>query len=143
MLSSFSISLLYVILENGCYIFLILLELVKILLLTIKMLRPVFLRLLMQIKYSAGWVKVSCDMPAYNTTLPFLSILLEQNQQVASAVGTFGRVLECWDREARNYVAIKVVRSIHKYREAAKIEVNVLQCLAKNDRGNSQYVITI
>ena len=97
----------------------------------------------MQIKYSAGWVKVSCDMPAYNTTLPFLSILLEQNQQVASAVGTFGRVLECWDREARNYVAIKVVRSIHKYREAAKIEVNVLQCLAKNDRGNSQYVITI
>ncbi|XP_027081209.2 serine/threonine-protein kinase AFC3-like isoform X1 [Coffea arabica] len=54
--------------------------------------------------------------------------------------GTFGRVLECWDREARNYVAIKVVRSIHKYREAAKIEVNVLQCLAKNDRGNSHCV---
>ncbi|GFH23552.1 protein kinase domain-containing protein, partial [Haematococcus lacustris] len=37
--------------------------------------------------------------------------------------GTFGRVLECWDRKHRDYVAIKVVRNIDKYRHAAMIEV--------------------
>ncbi|KAF5461571.1 hypothetical protein F2P56_017657 [Juglans regia] len=54
--------------------------------------------------------------------------------------GTFGRVLECWDRQTREYVAIKVVRSIRKYRDAAMIEVDVLQHLAKNDKGNSHCV---
>ncbi|XP_062100030.1 serine/threonine-protein kinase AFC3 isoform X1 [Humulus lupulus] len=54
--------------------------------------------------------------------------------------GTFGRVLECWDRQAREYVAIKVVRSIRKYRDAAMIEVDILQHLAKQEKGNSRCV---
>ncbi|KAK8465534.1 hypothetical protein PHAVU_009G104800 [Phaseolus vulgaris] len=54
--------------------------------------------------------------------------------------GTFGRVLECWDRQTREYVAVKVVRSIRKYRDAAMLEVDVLQHLAKNDKGNSRCV---
>ncbi|KAH1244942.1 Serine/threonine-protein kinase AFC3 [Glycine max] len=54
--------------------------------------------------------------------------------------GTFGRVLECWDRQTREYVAIKVVRSIRKYRDAAMLEIDVLQQLAKNDRGSSRCV---
>ena len=37
--------------------------------------------------------------------------------------GTFGRVLECWDRKKKDYCAIKVVRAIRKYRDAAMIEV--------------------
>lgn len=38
-------------------------------------------------------------------------------------------------------MAIKVVRSIRKYRDAAMIEIDVLQHLAKNDKGcSSQYV---
>lgn len=61
-------------------------------------------------------------------------------QHIGSAVGTFGRVLECWDRQTREYVAIKVVRSIKKYREAAMIEVEVLERLAREDIiGNSRY----
>lgn len=52
--------------------------------------------------------------------------------------GTFGQVLECWDREMRVLVAIKVVRSIKKYREAAKVEVDVLQLLGKYDRIGSR-----
>ncbi|KAJ7966004.1 Protein kinase [Quillaja saponaria] len=51
--------------------------------------------------------------------------------------GTFGRVLECWDRKKQEYVAIKVVRSIRKYRDAAMVEVDVLQLLAKHDKGTS------
>ncbi|KAG6772722.1 hypothetical protein D5086_013827 [Populus alba] len=54
--------------------------------------------------------------------------------------GTFGRVLECWDRQTREYVAIKVVRSIHKYRDAAMIEVDILQRVAKNEKASSRCV---
>nr|ACG35326.1 serine/threonine-protein kinase AFC3 [Zea mays] len=51
--------------------------------------------------------------------------------------GTFGRVLECWDRETHEYVAIKVVRSIRKYRDAAMIEIDVLNRLAENEKYRS------
>ncbi|KAM7250673.1 hypothetical protein ACFE04_022556 [Oxalis oulophora] len=48
--------------------------------------------------------------------------------------GTFGQVLECLDKETKEIVAIKVVRSIKKYREAAMLEIDVLQLLARYDR---------
>lgn len=35
-------------------------------------------------------------------------------------------------------VAIKIVRGIKKYREAAMIEVDVLQQLGKNDKGGNR-----
>lgn len=54
--------------------------------------------------------------------------------------GTFGQVLECLDNQKNEFVAIKVVRSIHKYREAAMIEIDVLQKLAKHDIGSSRCV---
>ncbi|XP_075495186.1 serine/threonine-protein kinase AFC3-like isoform X2 [Primulina tabacum] len=54
--------------------------------------------------------------------------------------GTFGRVLECWDREIREYVAIKVVKSTAKYRDAARVEIDVLQRLTENDKGDSHCV---
>ncbi|TQD82186.1 hypothetical protein C1H46_032274 [Malus baccata] len=58
----------------------------------------------------------------------------------SAARRTFGQVLECWDRETKEMVAIKVVRSIKKYREAAMIEVDVLQLLGKYDRNGSRCV---
>ncbi|GLJ32595.1 hypothetical protein SUGI_0655800 [Cryptomeria japonica] len=54
--------------------------------------------------------------------------------------GTFGQVLECWDREGREYVAIKIVRGIEKYREAAKVEISVLREVAKYDRNGTRCV---
>ncbi|KAL4584871.1 hypothetical protein LXL04_009481 [Taraxacum kok-saghyz] len=47
--------------------------------------------------------------------------------------GTFGQVLECWDKERKEMVAIKIVRGIKKYREAAMIEIDVLQQLVMHD----------
>ena len=47
--------------------------------------------------------------------------------------GTLGQVLECWDREKKEMVAIKIVRGVKKYREAAMIEIEVLQQLGKHD----------
>jgi dual-specificity kinase len=52
-------------------------------------------------------------------------------------VGTFERVLECWDRETREYVAIKVVRGIRKYCDAAMVEIDVLNRLAENEKYRS------
>jgi hypothetical protein len=40
--------------------------------------------------------------------------------------GTFGRVLECWDRKYKDYCAVKIVRNVDKYRHAAMIEVRGL-----------------
>ena len=68
----------------------------------------------------------------FNSTCPI--------QQLAGIVGTFGQVLECWDRQTREYVAIKVIRSIRKYRDSAMIEIDDLQHLAKNDKGCSGYI---
>eukprot|EP00250_Pteridium_aquilinum_P021725 c25203_g1_i6 orf=632-1207(+) len=52
--------------------------------------------------------------------------------------GTFGRVLECWDDDAQEAVAVKVVRSTESDREAAMIEVDVLRMLAEKDRMGSR-----
>ncbi|KAH7297336.1 hypothetical protein KP509_26G065900 [Ceratopteris richardii] len=57
--------------------------------------------------------------------------------------GTFGRVLECWDRDSREIVAIKVIRSAEKYREAAMIEVDILRILSKHDRDGSRGCVQI
>ncbi|KAJ0028750.1 hypothetical protein Pint_35495 [Pistacia integerrima] len=54
--------------------------------------------------------------------------------------GTFGQVLECFDNEKKEVVAIKIVRSINKYREAAMIEIDVLQRLARHDVGGTRCV---
>lgn len=89
-----------------------------------------------QIRYLERWVKVSGHVRLCLLICIFFVLVLYQ--QVASAVGTFGRVLECWDREIREHVAIKVVKSTTKYRDAARIEIDVLQRLAENDKGDSQ-----
>ncbi|XP_028097734.1 serine/threonine-protein kinase AFC1-like [Camellia sinensis] len=54
--------------------------------------------------------------------------------------GTFGKVLECLDYERKEIVAIKIVRSINKYREAAMIEIGVLQELSRHDVGSTRCV---
>ncbi|KAL9266274.1 Serine/threonine-protein kinase AFC2-like protein [Drosera capensis] len=59
---------------------------------------------------------------------------LTPRYKILKKIGTFGQVLECWDREMREIVAIKVVRSIKKYREAAVIEIDVLEQLRRHTR---------
>ncbi|KAJ2455767.1 serine threonine protein kinase CMGC group [Coemansia sp. RSA 2336] len=50
--------------------------------------------------------------------------------------GTFGKVMECEDNSTGRLVAIKVIRAVPKYRDAAKIEIRVLQTLQRSDPGN-------
>ncbi|GAB4820827.1 hypothetical protein N2152v2_007873 [Parachlorella kessleri] len=52
--------------------------------------------------------------------------------------GTFGRVVECWDRIRRDYVAVKIIRNIQKYRDAAMVELEVLKTLEAADPSQAQ-----
>lgn len=54
--------------------------------------------------------------------------------------GTFGRVLECLDHQTKEHVAVKVVRSNSRYRDAAMIEIDVLRHLADHDTIGSHCV---
>jgi serine/threonine protein kinase len=47
--------------------------------------------------------------------------------------GTFGKVTQCWDRQEKKYVAIKIIKSIQKYREAAKVEIEILKDIDRRD----------
>ncbi|KAG0050319.1 dual specificity protein kinase kns1 [Gryganskiella cystojenkinii] len=51
--------------------------------------------------------------------------------------GTFGKVVECYDRETGRHCAIKVIRAVQKYRDASKIEARVLSTLKKSDPKNT------
>lgn len=55
--------------------------------------------------------------------------------------GTFGKVVECFDKVNREHVAIKIIRNIPKYRDAAKIELRILSTLKKFDNENINHCI--
>lgn len=69
--------------------------------------------------------------------IPRFKILSEMGE------GTFGRVVECWDRELRKRVAVKIVRAIEKYRDAAMLEIEVLDTLKKHDPERAQPLIQL
>jgi len=52
--------------------------------------------------------------------------------------GTFGKVVECYDRQKKQYVAIKIIRAIQKYRDASQIEIRVLKTLREEDPNNDK-----
>jgi dual-specificity kinase len=50
--------------------------------------------------------------------------------------GTFGKVVQARDRKRNKSVAIKIIRSVQKYRDASRIELRVLSTLKANDHEN-------
>ncbi|KAI9220954.1 kinase-like domain-containing protein, partial [Blastocladiella britannica] len=57
--------------------------------------------------------------------------------------GTFGKVADCTDLRTNNRVAVKIVRAIQKYREAAAGEIAVLRTLRKHDPDNKHQCIQL
>ena len=47
--------------------------------------------------------------------------------------GTFGKVVEIEDLQKDKILAIKIIKNVKKYRDAARLEINVLTKLAKYD----------
>ncbi|CAH0486076.1 unnamed protein product [Peronospora farinosa] len=58
-----------------------------------------------------------------------------------AGLGTFGRVLECLDKQRNIVVAIKVVRKVDKYTESAKIEAAILQDVNDKDKNNESLCV--
>jgi CDC-like kinase len=64
--------------------------------------------------------------------------VLNDRYEILSTLGegTFGKVARVRDLETNGHVALKIIKNIHKYREAAKLEINVLKKLnAKDPQG--------
>jgi len=61
--------------------------------------------------------------------------LLQARYEVKSDLGegTFGKVVKVQDRVGHRSVALKIIKNVTKYREAAKLEINVLSKLSKYD----------
>jgi dual-specificity kinase len=73
-------------------------------------------------------------VPSFLTSL----LLLIRSDQIVRLLGqgTFGKVVEAYDRHKGTRCAIKIIRSVQKYRDASRIELRVLSTLAQNDRHN-------
>ncbi|KAJ6446690.1 GTP-binding protein SAR1 [Purpureocillium lavendulum] len=50
--------------------------------------------------------------------------------------GTFGKVVQARERKRNKSVAVKIIRSVQKYRDASRIELRVLATLKANDEDN-------
>jgi dual-specificity kinase len=89
------------------------------------------------------------------TTLSFLTPILQRDVSIAAqhalnyanfsadqvtrllGQGTFGKVVQARDRKrGGSLVAIKIIRSVQKYRDASRIELRVLSTLKANDPEN-------
>lgn len=55
--------------------------------------------------------------------------------------GTFGKVVRAWDREQQCFKAVKIIRAVQKYREAAYVEIRVLKKLKEKDPRNEKRCI--
>lgn len=80
-----------------------------------------------------------CEItPNRITVTAFLCLILTVVDQVCRLLGqgTFGKVVEAYDRRLRTRCAIKIIRSVQKYRDASRIELRVLSTLSHNDRDN-------
>ncbi|XP_077517251.1 CDC like kinase darkener of apricot isoform X2 [Amblyomma americanum] len=52
--------------------------------------------------------------------------------------GTFGKVVKVIDMHTDQTMALKIIKNVEKYREAARLEINVLEKLAKWDPSGKQ-----
>lgn len=61
--------------------------------------------------------------------------ILQARYKIISTLGegTFGKVVKCEDLHKNQSIALKIIKNVEKYREAAKLEINVLDTLNRQD----------
>jgi dual-specificity kinase len=74
---------------------------------------------------------VSTDFSWFDNYTDFLDSVIRLLGQ-----GTFGKVVEAYDKHRKSRCAVKIIRSIQKYRDASRIELRVLSTLSSNDKTN-------
>ncbi|XP_057684700.1 dual specificity protein kinase CLK2 isoform X1 [Corythoichthys intestinalis] len=65
--------------------------------------------------------------------------VLQERYEIVSTLGegTFGRVMQCIDhRRGAASVALKIIKNVEKYKEAARLEINVLEKINEKDPDN-------
>uniref|UniRef100_A0A7N8XFQ6 dual-specificity kinase n=1 Tax=Mastacembelus armatus TaxID=205130 RepID=A0A7N8XFQ6_9TELE len=56
--------------------------------------------------------------------------------------GTFGKVVQCVDHSRRQRrIALKIIKNLDKYREAAKLEISVLEKISEKDPHNKHHCV--
>ncbi|KAM4861747.1 dual specificity protein kinase CLK2 isoform 2-T2 [Thomomys bottae] len=69
---------------------------------------------------------------------------LQERYEIISTLGegTFGRVVQCVDhRRGGARVALKIIKNVEKYKEAARLEINVLEKINEKDPDNKNLCV--
>eukprot|EP00076_Gallus_gallus_P033627 XP_024999165.1 dual specificity protein kinase CLK2 isoform X2 [Gallus gallus] len=69
---------------------------------------------------------------------------LQERYEILSTLGegTFGRVVQCMDhRRGGVRVALKIIKNVEKYKEAARLEINVLEKINEKDPENKNLCV--
>ncbi|KAL7883134.1 hypothetical protein SRHO_G00007920 [Serrasalmus rhombeus] len=70
--------------------------------------------------------------------------VLQERYEIVGTLGegTFGRVMECIDhRRGGAHVALKIIKNVEKYKEAARLEINVLEKINERDPENKNLCV--
>ncbi|XP_015283022.1 PREDICTED: dual specificity protein kinase CLK3-like, partial [Gekko japonicus] len=69
---------------------------------------------------------------------------LQERYEIVGSLGegTFGKVVECVDHaRGKSLVALKIIRNVGKYREAARLEINVLKKIKEKEKENKHLCV--
>ncbi|XP_061462516.1 dual specificity protein kinase CLK2 isoform X1 [Rhineura floridana] len=69
---------------------------------------------------------------------------LQERYEIISTLGegTFGRVVQCVDHRRGNMrMALKIIKNVEKYKEAARLEINVLEKINEKDPENKNLCV--
>ncbi|XP_070691169.1 dual specificity protein kinase CLK2b [Pempheris klunzingeri] len=70
--------------------------------------------------------------------------ILEDRYEIVDTLGegTFGKVVQCLDHDrGGGQIALKIIKNLEKYREAAKLEINVLERISERDPNNKHHCV--
>lgn len=56
--------------------------------------------------------------------------------------GSFGQVIKVFDHKHKEYVALKIIRSLKKFRDQAKVEIRLLEYMTDN-KGNDYNIMDL
>jgi dual-specificity kinase len=79
---------------------------------------------------------MSCGSGVVEARMISVTNVLQDQISRLLGQGTFGKVVEAYDKRKRTRCAIKIIRSVQKYRDASRIELRVLSTLSQNDKEN-------
>jgi dual-specificity kinase len=89
-------------------------------------------------------VNVDCDDEGGHFAIRLNTIFAKRYRLIRLlGQGTFGKVVHAIDLRTQSHVAIKIIKAVQKYRDAAKVEIKVLRRMAVADPENRKRCIQL